>query len=163
MKVKAIQRKAGAWAGANAGTSLVELALIAPMLATMLIGSFEFGRFAYFNILAGNAARAGVQYGAQSLGNAANNTAMQNAAYNDAPNAGKTATQWGLAATANHVCKCSDGSASANCDPKNCAAGTHQIVWVIVTTSGSLTPLFHYPGLPSSFTLGTTATMRVSQ
>lgn len=163
MRVTALQKKARARAGADDGTSLMELALIAPVLALVLVGGVELGRFAYFNILASNAARAGVQYGAYSLSHAGDTTGMQNAAYNDAPNAGQAATAWGLSATAGHICKCSDGTANATCVPTTCGAGTHQIVWVTVTTSGVVTSLFSYPGLPASVNVGATAIMQVRQ
>jgi len=47
------------------GTSLVEFAIVLPVLMFLLVGLSEFGRFGYYAILAANAARAGVQYGAQ--------------------------------------------------------------------------------------------------
>jgi Flp pilus assembly protein TadG len=50
---------------AESGTSLVEFAILAPVIIFLLIGVIEIGRFAFFSILAANAARAGAQYGAQ--------------------------------------------------------------------------------------------------
>ena len=44
------------------GVALVEFALVVPLLALLLVGIIEIGRFAYFSIAVANAARAGVQY-----------------------------------------------------------------------------------------------------
>ena len=70
----------------QAGTSLVEFALVAPVLIFLMIGLIEVGRYTYFATLAANAARAGVQYGAQNVTTATDITGMQNAAITDAQN-----------------------------------------------------------------------------
>src|ERR1700722_2857907 len=69
-----------------AGQSLVELALVLPILLLLMIGIIEVGRFAYYSILVSNAARAGAQYGAQGLVNAADAAGIQTAAANDGQN-----------------------------------------------------------------------------
>src|ERR1700730_5920845 len=66
------------------GQSLVELAFVLPVLLLLLVGIIEIGRFAYYSILVSNAARAGAQYGAQSLAAAADTTGTSNAGTNDA-------------------------------------------------------------------------------
>ena len=45
------------------GQSLLEVALLTPMLLALLLGAIELGRYAYISILVGNAARAGAAYG----------------------------------------------------------------------------------------------------
>ena len=64
-----LQDLSGSWRESEVGGSLVETALTAPLLLTLLIfGSVEFARVAYAAIEVTNAARAGVSYGAQSGG-----------------------------------------------------------------------------------------------
>ena len=139
------------------GQALLELTLLLPIFLLLLIGTVEFGRLAYASIEVADAARAGVQYGAQSNTAAANNAAIQQAATYDAPDIK------GLTAVATHTCKCSSGAASANCLASDCATGTHLVEWVQVNTTAVVDPLFHLPGLPNIFTLKGQAIMRVTR
>jgi Flp pilus assembly protein TadG len=140
---------------ADTGQAIAELAVITPLLILLLIGLVEVGRFAEFSILVSNAARAGVQYGAQNLVTAADNTAMQNAATADAQNVS------GLTATATSFCKCADGTTST-CQPTDCSS-SHRLVYVQVDTTGTLQSLLHLPGIPGSLTIAGRAVMRVNQ
>jgi Flp pilus assembly protein TadG len=142
-------------ARADGGSAIAEMAVMAPMLVLLLIGLVEVGRYAQYSIVVGNAARAGVQYGAQNLGTAANLTGMQTAALNDAQNVA------GMSATASQFCQCADGTASA-CLPADCAT-SHRVVFVQVDARGTFASLVHYPGVPSSQTITSRAVMRVAQ
>ncbi|MGA8529600.1 MAG: hypothetical protein WB622_07795, partial [Acidobacteriaceae bacterium] len=85
-----------------------------------------------------------------------NGAAIQTAAHDDAPNVANL-----IVATPTWGCECSDGSSfSANCAsvPSNCSA--NWVYKVTVTTSASYTPLFAWPGIPSSIALSSSATMR---
>jgi hypothetical protein len=72
----------------------------------------------------------------------------------------------GLSATASHACLCSSNLAGtptlAACTAA-CATPNRLIEWVTVSTNAVVDPLFHYPGLPTTFTLRGQATMRVGQ
>src|ERR1700742_683559 len=68
----------------DTGQGLLELALTLPLLMLILLGAAEFARFAWAAIETANAARAGVQYGAQTQITASDNVGMQTAALNDA-------------------------------------------------------------------------------
>ena len=140
------------WAGAQAS---VELALSVPLLLMMFLVVVETGRAFYIAISVANAARAGVQYGAQNLGTAADNAGMQQAAANDAPNLS------GMTATATHFCKCSDGTAST-CLATDCA-GSHRLLYAQVTTSAPYTPMVNFMGILPSMSVPGNATMRVIQ
>ena len=59
------------------GQASVELALSLPLLLMMFLVVVETGRAFYIAISVANAARAGVQYGAQNLSTAADNAGMQ--------------------------------------------------------------------------------------
>jgi Flp pilus assembly protein TadG len=134
------------------GQSLVELALVLPLLLLLLVGVLEIGRFAYYDILVSNAARAGAQYGSQSLTAAADVAGIQSAAWGDGlPTLTVTSTQ---------LCGCSAGSLGG-CPTGNVCA--QPLVYVQVTTTGIFNSLFNYPGLPPSMTMTSTVTMRVSQ
>ncbi|MFN2459635.1 MAG: TadE/TadG family type IV pilus assembly protein, partial [Candidatus Velthaea sp.] len=87
------------------GHALAETVVILPMLVLLVVGLIEVGRFGDYTVKVANAARAGVQYGAQNDIAAADTAGMQTAALNDAQNVG------GLSATAFSFCQCADGSA----------------------------------------------------
>jgi Flp pilus assembly protein TadG len=140
------------------GTSLLEMAFLVPMMLTLLIGVIELGRFSYFSILVANAARAGVQYGAQSLVTAADNAGMQAAAKNDGQNiTGLTVT------STTHYCSCSGTPTVHVTCPATCTSPAHALVYVDVVASGTFTPIFHYPGMPTTFTVARDSSMRVAQ
>ena len=144
-------------AASDEGAALAELAIILPLLCLLLSGLVEAGRFGYYTILVGNAARAGVQYGSQNLVAAADTSGMVTRALNDAQNAA------GLSATASSACTCADGTAST-CLPTDCSA-SHMIVYVQVTATASVPSLLNFPALPASLptlNVSNTATMRVS-
>jgi Flp pilus assembly protein TadG len=143
------------------GQALVELALMFPLFILLLLGAAEFGRLAYAAVEVTNAARAGVAYGAQSHITASDYAAMQLAATQDAANL------TGVTATATNFCACSSAPSTAvscttvvaSCSP----APQHALEYVKVNTSATVDPLFHYPGLPHTFTLTGQAIMRVEQ
>jgi Flp pilus assembly protein TadG len=139
----------------DAGQSLVEVAILFPVLILLLIGAVEFGRLTYAGMAVTNAAHAGVQYGAQNHITALDNAGMQQAATTD----GKKVS--GISASGSHFCACSNGAAST-CLPTDCS-GARIIEYVRVNTSATVNPLFHYPGSPATFNLTGQATMRVQQ
>jgi Flp pilus assembly protein TadG len=133
----------------------VELALSLPLLLMMFLVVVETGRAFYIAISLANAARAGVQYGSQSLTTAADSAGMQSAATNNAPNLVS------MTATATHFCVCSDGSAST-CLATDCA-GSHRLLYTQVNTSASYTPLISFMGILPPMTVPGKAIMRVVQ
>jgi Flp pilus assembly protein TadG len=137
------------------GQASVELSLSLPLLLMMFLVVVETGRAFYIAISVANAARAGVQYGAQNLTTAGDNAGMQAAAANDAPNL------TGMTAVATHFCKCSDGSAST-CLSTDCAS-SHRLLYAKVTTSAPYTPLITFMGILPTMTVPGKAVMRVVQ
>ena len=138
------------------GQAIAELALLAPLMLVLVIGLIELGRYANFSIEVANAARAGVQYGAQNLV-AANDTAgMQNAALADAPDLSSTMT-----ATAIHFCTCFNG-ATSTCQPADCP-GSHRLLYVQVDTSQTFNSMLHFPGVLNTLQVKGHAVMRVVQ
>lgn len=143
---------------AQAGLAIVEFALVTPLLMMILVGLIEFGRFMFFSVLLGNAASAGVQFGAQNITNAALTSSMASAALADGQNIA------GLKAVASQVYKCWDGTTATVLASATAPCATLPVVdYVQVVTTGTFSTLFSYPGLPSTFTASRTAQMRVSQ
>lgn len=149
------RRRTGAFVNDETGMAFIELAFVTPIFLILLLGAAEFGRLTYLAIEVSGAARAGVQYGAQSHTTAEDTAGMQTAATNDAANVS------GITATASNSCVCSDGTAST-CLPTDCSS-SRIIEYVQVNTSASVAPMFTYPGLNTTLTLTGRAVMRVEQ
>jgi Flp pilus assembly protein TadG len=158
----------------ESGQSLLEVALLLPILVAMLLGVIELGRYAYISILVGNAARAGAAYGAQSLVQSIDAAGIQTAADNDFQNNGQNVAT--LTVTSSTTCACDNGtgasvtaqtacSALANRQAGSCnpVPGSQWVVMVSVTASGTFNSLFNYPGIPSTLTVSSTSTLRVPQ
>ncbi len=149
-------RRDAIWRG-DAGASLVELALLTPVLLLLSLGVIEYGRYEYFSILVANAAREGAQYGSQNLGTAADTPGIQLAASQDAQSLSE------LTVTSVEQCGCTGSALSSTCPASGCTAPGHPLVYVQVTASATINSLFNYPGIPSSLTLSSTDRMRVTQ
>lgn len=126
-----------------------------PVLLVTLVGTIEIGRVAYASIEVSDAARAGVQFGSLNESNAGNTSGMEQAALNDVDLTGMTAN-------ATYYCQCSNGSATS-CSSNTCTTSEHLEEYVTVTTSYAMSSLFKYPGIPQTYSLSGSATMRVSQ
>jgi Flp pilus assembly protein TadG len=148
----------------ESGQSLVELALLAPILVLLVIGVVEMGRYAYLSIVLENSAEAGALYGAQGLANSADTTGIQTAADNDFQNNGQPVSN--LTVTSSTACGCDSGGLviSAACNGTS-TAGTcttgHWVVMVNVTAAATFTSLTKFPGIPQSLTITRTVSMRV--
>lgn len=142
----------------ESGQAFVELALIMPMFTLLLVASADVARLSYAATEVSNAARAGIQYGAQNHLTALDLNGMKSAATSDGPDITS------MTATASNFCVCTDGTTitCANAGTK-CLSPARILQYVQVNTSAVVTPWFHYPGLPTSFTLKGQAAMRVQQ
>jgi len=137
------------------GATLVELALLLPVLTLLFVGVFDVGRGCYFALEVSNAARAGAQYGYQSSGTMIDTTGIQNAAMKDAADIGPSGASCSQSACwssgypqSSWGCMCSDGTQKS----KFCAAGTltcstnsRQVNYVDVKTQAAYTPLIPWP------------------
>ena len=110
------------------GSALVELALVLPMLLTLLIGMLEFGLLGLRHLTLTGAVRAGVDYAFQHDDAAGTTRAVRAAAGNNA-----------VSVTTARFCECS--GASAVCGG-TCAGGTAQQVFVTVTAQEAYAPIF---------------------
>jgi len=147
----------------ESGQTLVEFALVLPLLVLFVIGAVEMGRLVYMSIGVTNAAHAGAQYGCQNTAVAGDVAGMRTAAAADVPDL-LGADKGNLTTTASSYCQCSDGSsANSSCTTPPACTGTHLVQFVSVSTTASYTPWFPYPGIPSSVTLHGSAVMQVGQ
>jgi len=138
------------------GQSYVELAFALPVLVLILVLAADFGRLFYTYVEVINAARAGAQYGSNSIITAADATGMTTAAKQDGanvPNLSVTATQCTCGTATGSISKC----ASSFCtnDPQG--------NYVVVNAQASFSTITKYPGVPSSVTLKSQAVMQVQQ
>jgi Flp pilus assembly protein TadG len=137
------------------GQSAAELALIAPILLLLLLASADFARVFYMAIAVNNAARAGAQYGSQTVITAADSQGMAAAAKSDGSNVPN------LTATASQ-CTCEASTTVTACSASYCT-NNPTATFVEVDTSAPFQTLVTYPGIPSSLTLSGKAIMAVQQ
>jgi Flp pilus assembly protein TadG len=121
------------------GQSLVEFALVVPILVLILALSADFGRAFSAYIAVGGAAREGAAFGMLSSTNATNTTGIRNAALADAP------TIWGVAPTVASMT----------------GTDAHGYTFVQVTVTYTFSPIIRIPPIPNSMTMNRTVRMRV--
>ncbi|MGA7871107.1 MAG: TadE/TadG family type IV pilus assembly protein [Candidatus Binatus sp.] len=138
------------------GQSAVELAIAVPVLVLLLVVAADFARAFFFSIAVNNAARAGAQYGSQTVITAADLNGMKSAATTDGSNVPS------LTATASQ-CTCESPSGSVTpCAGSYCTANA-TATFVEVDTSAPFTTIVKYPGVPHSLTLTGKAVMQVQE
>ncbi|MBB5057484.1 Flp pilus assembly protein TadG [Granulicella aggregans] len=135
-------------------SSLIECALLLPMVIVLLLGSVDFGRAFYVNLEVAAAAEAGALYGVQ---NPADTSGMQAAAILDAPDINL------LSSTATYGTECSDGTmvTASNLPVPSCSVNA--VTYVEVTTSMVYKPYFTYPGMGATWSLASKARLRTTQ
>lgn len=137
------------------GQSAVELALAVPVLILLLVIGADYSRIFYMSIGMNNAARAGAQYGSQTVITAADSAGMIGAAKADGLNLSN------LTATASQ-CTCATSTTVAAC-PTNYCTNAPSATFVEVDTQGIFHTLVNYPGIPASTTVSGKAIMQVQQ
>jgi Flp pilus assembly protein TadG len=152
----------------ESGQSLLEVALVTPLVLALALGAIELGRYAYVAILVSGAARAGAAYGGQNLVQSVDAAGIRQAADNDFQNNGQNVSKLIVSSTASCGCDSNGTITSASCNAQtNANAGScntgHWVVMVTVEAKGTFNSLFNYPGLPKSITVDRTATLRVVQ
>lgn len=152
------------------GSALVEFALMLPIFVLLLLGAAEFARLTYYSIELANAARAAVQYGAQNHATAADFNGILNAAQSDAVEimGGSDVSSSPKISLTNPTtttyCTCSDGTIVTLSNAASlCLAPAKIYTFVQVNLSAQITPYIQAPGLPTTYTLTSNATMRVLQ
>ncbi len=155
-----LSRPAAGFRACARGSVAIELALLAPVLVALLIGSVDFGTYIYKTMQLQSASRAGAQYAIQSGGNAEDTAGISAAVL-----ASSTDLEAGITITSAAFCVCADGSeeavdASTGCN-NTCTADQFSALSVRVTVTNTYTPIFPYPGIPDSILLEGSTSMRV--
>lgn len=145
----------------DTGGALLDVAVVAPFLMMLLVGTIDIGRYEYQAIELGNAVRAGVQYGAHSRITAYDTDGMISATTNDAHDVSLANV------TANNFCSCHDSGSAVSCStlPDPCTAASasdYRDLFVTVAAQGTYTPLVQYPGFTEPLGLSRVATQQVS-
>jgi Flp pilus assembly protein TadG len=141
----------------ESGSSIIEAAVLTPVLLLLLLGAADFGHGYYLAEEVAAAAHSGAAYAIQNPGNiSSDTTGIQTAAKDDAADVSNLTV-----ATPTWGCECSDGSSySAGCASAPSSCTTNWVYKVTVTASANYTPLFPWPGIPTSIALSSSATMR---
>ncbi len=138
------------------GQSLVELALVLPVLVLLLIVALDFARMFNMAMAVTDGARAGAQWGSLNRANAANTLGMEHAACNSMADIPCTP---GTNSTASSFCQCAGSTGPISCtSPGGCIAVQN---FVTVTTNATFSTVMPYPGLASTVPLSATVTMQV--
>ena len=135
----------------EAGSSLVELALLLPIFLILLVGAVDIGRAYYVAIEVRAAAQAGAIYGIENPGDT---TGMQ-----DASLVGGSSLS-GLSITATYGCECSDGTNTSALCATTPTCTDNYVNYVDVTATAPYSPLFSYPGVGSSMNVTRESRMR---
>ena len=144
------------------GSSFVELGLVMPLFLVIFAAGVEIAQLSYFAIEAADAAKAGATYGAQSSGTAGSTSAIQTAAYNNAP---RLTSMGALTVNPSIACQCASGTSFATIDCSKaataCVSPSRTVKYVQVDTSAAVPSICRFPGLPSQFTVRGLAVMRI--
>lgn len=147
------------------GQSIVELAIIAPLLVLLIVGAIDIGAFMYDGIEVGNAARAGVQYGVSNKLTTGDAAGIRQAALDDAKQVSGLVVTPNASFNTYTYCACDKSrgttfSCTANAVP--CPAPDRLDVFVEVNTRADFSPLINLPGLPGTLTVAKSAVQIVS-
>ena len=155
-----------------AGQSAVEFAIIAPVLIILLMVASDFSRLFFMSINLNNVARAGAQYGSQTVATAQDSSGIQTAASTDfgcvaaGGNSCPNLSNWSTPTVKTCTCGPLFGTVTA-CPTTGsnfyCKDSSGETTYVTVNTSATFNTILPYPGVPSSMTLTGQAIMQVQQ
>lgn len=143
----------------HSGAVTMEFALIAPLLATMLLGMVDFSLWIMSRMTVERAARAGAEY---AVVNGFDSTAISTAITS------ATSTRSGYMSTiaANPVpsqwcgCPSATGVAVVNCG-STCSSGLTAGIYVTANARSDYTFLVSWPGITNPRTLGASTSVRI--
>lgn len=150
------------------GSTLVEFALLLPLLFILCMGATDFGRLFYHAVITANSAGVGAFHGAQNNVTAGQTSLMERRAKEEAKNLPASDTD----AQANAFCDCPDNPAyedsdgnlvnTVNClDVNACGAYGPPRGFVRVRASNTFRTLGPYPAIPQITQIGRHGYMRV--
>jgi Flp pilus assembly protein TadG len=130
--------------GRAGGQSLVELALILPVLIILMLGAVDFGRVYFAHVSVTNAARNGADYAASGSTAAADTAGIRDAAVADT-------TNLLYSSPTNPLVSVATGTDSQG------------RLYADVTVNYTFTTIFPWPGLPNAFNVARTVRARVAE
>ena len=137
----------------EAGSVMVELALLLPVLTLLLLGAMDFSRVFFYAVELGSAVTAGAEYGARNTDTATNYTAINSTVTGDA------ADLTGVSASSTSYCSCPGVGGTVACT-SNCTGYGKPKMYVSVTGNYTWTSWVNWPGIPHSVALTRTVYMR---
>jgi len=137
-------------AGCRRGAIAVELGLVAPVLATLVLGMFEYYGATKHAMQLANAARAGAEY---AMSYPSDSAGIEQVVLG----AGQLSSE-GLTIAVNQVCECPNGIAVSCTDT---CSGNLSNVYIQVALSQPARSILSSSGVMPGYTLSTSATMRV--
>jgi Flp pilus assembly protein TadG len=144
---------------AEQGVALIEFAVVAPVLVTMVLGVLDFGLGFWFQQQVNAAADAGAAY---AVSQGFNSTSIENAIESGGP----TAIQASPAPT--EVCGCPNATSgivtSSPATPPcsgTCSDGSTPGIYVTVNAQLSYTTIFPWPGIARPMTISSSQTVRI--
>jgi len=137
------------------GNAAIELSILSPPLILLLVGAADYGAATYRQMQVQHAAQAGAEY-AMKYGFAS--TAIATAVTSATALTGVTATP-----APAQSCGCASGATitTATCGSTCAATGLAAGTYVTVSAQGSYTTIVPYPGIPSTFALSGSSTVRI--
>lgn len=138
----------------DAGGAIIEFAIIIPVFVLLAIGVVDFARAFYTGIGVASAARAGAQWGSQSVPASAKSDSIQIAAENDAQDLGS------ITVNVTRFCLCPDGTTPDCAGTCPTVGYTEPEVFVKVKVTKAVNFIIRYPGLPSTMTFRDSAIYR---
>jgi hypothetical protein len=154
---KRVMPRAGRGFLGSHGTALVEFALAAPILVTLVLGIADLGLLAANTAALEGATRVGAEYARNnttcSQGDITGSSCIAGIK-NAVQSAGNFSPPVTFPSDPSVSCECDDGS-SITCGTTCVAGKTPNRVLITVSASQSYTPILPWPGLPSSVTAST--------
>jgi len=149
----------------DAGGAIVEMALMIGIFGTpMMLATVESATWVYSSIEVSNAAHAGAMYGMTSATLAADTSGITAAARAEATDFGTNLT---VTPTVYFACSAAIGGTQYSTQSAAVTActgsGNHALEFLQVSTSASVTPPIHVPGLQQTLTLNGTSVMEVEE
>ena len=137
------------------GVAGVEFAFFATALILLTVSALEFGMGFYRKMQVYDAAQAGAQYVIKN--GYTSSSSVTSAVTSATANSEITASP---APSQSCGCPAASGITATTCG-NSCADGTLAATYVTVSASGTYTPILSYPGLLSSYTFTSAATVRI--
>jgi Flp pilus assembly protein TadG len=142
----------------QAGTAMVEFALLAPAFVFLFMGAVEVGRYATYAVLAQASARSGANYGSYNLMTAADLNGINTWATGDAQYLPTPIT-----VTYKHLCSVNGVLPPVACTWGAVAPPVNTVYYIQVTVTAAYSAWIAYPGVPSPVTVKGSDYLRVQQ